>query len=113
MVAREQILLSLEPPEVFLWWLFVSEHQIAKDIDGVILSDLLIPLVNQELVHLLNVIEWSIAMADNIAVTQVEVTCEEDHESSPHFLLRLVRISSAAAKYTVPPSYQVLRKRGW
>lgn len=85
----------------------------ASDIDGIILSDLLVPLVNQKLVHILNAIEWSIAMTDNIAVTKVEIACEENHVSSPHFLLRLVHTLSVAARYTTPPSFQAFRKRGW
>lgn len=76
MVAGEQMLLSLEPPEILLRWLFVSEHQVAKNIDGIVLSDLLVPLVDQDLIHFLDVIEGTVAVPDNIFVTKVQVTRE-------------------------------------
>jgi len=70
--------------EILFWWSFVSEHKVTQDMDGITVGDLCIPIVNQHLIHLLHRGKWTVAMSDNIRMTQVQVACIKNHRVSPH-----------------------------
>lgn len=57
-----------------------AECKIAKEEDRVILRDRMVPVPDQDMVHLFHVIshEWAVETGDTIRMTKVEVTDEED-----------------------------------
>lgn len=86
MIADDQVLLPLELPEVLLGRLFISEHQVTKDIDRVVIGYFSVPLLDEDFIHLIDAFERPVAESDNVSVTQVQITYEEDYVPSPHFL---------------------------
>ena len=79
------MLLSPQPPQVFLRRFLIAVDQVAEDIDGILPRDLAIPVFDEGFVHLLDTGKGPIAKADAVFVTEMQVRGKEDHGVSPSF----------------------------
>ena len=102
MITNDQMLLSTQLPEVLLRRLFISEHQISKDIHRVMGVYTLVPVMNQDLVHFLNTAKWAITQANDIFMPQMQVTCKIDYSESRAFLNASLIASASSGVYIQP-----------
>jgi len=85
-IPYDQMLLPFELPEIFLRRFFVSEHEITKDINRIGICNFVVPLFDENSIHLFDTSERSIAETDDVAMPKMEIACEEYHQRSPRFL---------------------------
>lgn len=86
MIPKDKMFLPPQPPQVFLRRLLIAVNKVAEDIDGIFPCDLAVPVFDEGFVHLLDTGKRSIAKADAVLVTEMQVRGKEDHGVSPSFL---------------------------
>ena len=71
-ILKDEMLLSPQPPQVFLRRLFAPVDEVAEDIDGILPCDLAVPVFDEGFVHLLNAGEGPVAKPDAVLVTEMQ-----------------------------------------
>ena len=84
-ISKDEMLLSPQPPQVFLRRFLIAVDQVAEDIDSIPPRDLAIPVFDEGFVHLLDTGKGPITKADTVFMAKMQVRGKEDHGVSPSF----------------------------
>lgn len=76
MVAQDQLDVTIEAPEIVLEFVVWHECHVTIVKHLVARLDDLVPLLQHQLVHLRNVLEWALGILDDVGVTPMGITDE-------------------------------------
>jgi hypothetical protein len=54
------------------------EGEVSKVVDGIALLNFIIPTINQTLIHFFLVLEWTLAVFDDVRMTEMSIASEKD-----------------------------------
>lgn len=79
MVASDQVLVTVETLDDLHAVFFVLPEGVAEHIDGIVIRDVLVPIVNQHLIHQIRIRKWTFVEAEHVLVSEVHVRDVVNH----------------------------------
>lgn len=83
MIADEQMLFSLELPQIPFCRAGIPVGKVADDVDGIVRLDTAVPEMNQGVIHLGDGTEGAVVKSYYVFVAEMQVGSVEYHECSP------------------------------
>ena len=75
-VTENHIDMTMQAPDRVLELTIGHEGKVTKMVDCILRLDELVPVLDQGLVHLVHIVEWTIGVLDDVLVTPVGITDE-------------------------------------